>query len=196
MNRSALILTGVLTMGGLTMNMPAEEPDSKAPTKRPEKWAQKMDVPGVPNLHKVSDALYRSAQPSAGGMVQLKKKGIRTIVNLRSFHSDRDEIGDTGLGYEHIYMKAWHPEYKEVVRFLQIVTDKRRQPVLVHCMHGADRTGFMCAVYRVAVQGWSKKDAAKEMVEGGYNFHGIWANLLDYLEELDIPALKKKVGIK
>lgn len=72
-------------------------------------------------------------------MKELKKMGIATVVNLRSFHSDRDEIGSTGLGYEHIYVKAWHPEEKEIIRFLQIVNDPKRQPVLVHCQHGAGR---------------------------------------------------------
>ena len=35
-------------------------------------------------------------------------------------------------------MKAWHPEEKEVARFLQIVTNPGRMPVLVHCQHGAE----------------------------------------------------------
>jgi len=39
-------------------------------------------------------------------MKNLKSIGIETIVNLRSFHSDRDEIGNSGLAYEHITMKA------------------------------------------------------------------------------------------
>ena len=34
-------------------------------TARPEKWAVPMTCAGVPNLHKVSDKLYRSAQPTA-----------------------------------------------------------------------------------------------------------------------------------
>lgn len=42
-------------------------------------------------------------------------------------------------------MKAWHPGHKEIVRFLRIVTSPRRIPVLVHCQHGADRTGTMTA---------------------------------------------------
>jgi hypothetical protein len=52
--------------------------------------------------------------------------GIKTVVNLRSFHSDRNEIGETALVYEHIYMKAWHAEDKALVRFLQTVTDPVR----------------------------------------------------------------------
>jgi protein tyrosine phosphatase (PTP) superfamily phosphohydrolase (DUF442 family) len=41
-------------------------------------------------------------------------------------------------------MKAWHPEEKEIVKFLKTVTDKTKTPVFVHCQHGADRTGLMC----------------------------------------------------
>ena len=69
---------------------------------RSEKWAQPIQMEGVPNLHKVSANLYRSAQPTAEGMGNLKKMGVETIVNLRSSHTDRDEIGNTGLAYEHI----------------------------------------------------------------------------------------------
>ena len=162
----------------------------------PAKWAQPVKLGGVPNLHKVSDTLYRSAQPTAQGMRNLKKMGVATVVNLRSFHSDRDELDRTGLGYEHVYMKAWHPERKEVVRFLQIATNPKRTPVLVHCLHGADRTGTMCAIYRIAVQGWERKDAIKEMTDGGYGFHYVWQNLIDYLEALDIDRMKKDAGME
>ena len=129
-------------------------------------------------------------------MRNLKALGIQTIVNLRSFHSDRDEIGQTGLGYVHIYMKAWHPEEEDIVRFLRIVTDRKRTPVLVHCHYGADRTGTMVAVYRLAIQGWTKEDTLKEMTEGGYGFHPIWKNLTDWIDGLDIEKIKQKAGIK
>ncbi len=93
-------------------------------------------------------------------------------------------------------MKAWHPEYKEAVRFLQIVTDPTRVPVLVHCKHGADRTGTLCALYRIAVQGWTKEEALGEMTEGGYGFHEIWRNLLHWIREIDIESLRRDAEIK
>jgi protein tyrosine/serine phosphatase len=163
---------------------------------RPAHWAKPIRMEGVPNLHKVSDTLYRSAQPSAEGMRNLKAMGIETIVNLRSFHSDRDEIGNTGLAYEHMYMKAWHPEEEELVRFFQIVTDPKRTPVLVHCQHGADRTGTMCTLYRIVIQGWSKEEAIKEMTQGGFGFHEIWDNLIEWINALDIESIKKQAGIE
>jgi len=76
-------------------------------TNRPTSWARSIKVDGVRNLYQVSTNLYRSAQPTAQGMLNLERKGIETIVTLRSFHSDRDEIGDTGLGHEHIYLPKW-----------------------------------------------------------------------------------------
>ena len=173
----------------------AAEPAPGSGDQRPASWAQPIQLAGVSNLHKVSSNLYRSAQPTAQGMGQLKQLGIQTIVNLRSFHSDRDAIGQTGLAYDHIYMKAWHPEEEDVIRFLQIVTNPKRTPVLVHCQHGADRTGSMVALYRIAVQGWTKEAAIREMTQGGFGYHEIWINLPPWIRDMDITALRRKAGI-
>ena len=164
-------------------------------TARNPKWAKKMTLAGVGNFHKVSDVLYRGAQPSEKGMKELEKMGIKTVVNLRSFHSDRDEMQGTKVGYEHITMKAWHAEEEELVRFLKIVSDKERQPVFVHCQYGADRTGTMCAAYRIAVQGWTKEEAIAEMTKGGFGFHGIWENLVEYIRKLDVEQIRKEAGL-
>ncbi len=160
-----------------------------------KKWAERIELPGLPNLHKVSDDLYRGAQPTAEGMKQLEKLGVKTIINLRSLYSDRDEIKDTGLAYEHIVMTPLNVDDKDVIRFLRIVTDGRQTPVFVHCQHGADRTGTMCAIYRIAVQGWSKDEAIEEMTKGGFGFHSIWQNLPDYVRKLDINEIKHSAGL-
>ena len=172
------------------------EGGAQAEAKLQVEWAERLELDGVPNFHKVSDELYRGGQPSAEGMRELKRLGIRTVVNLRSFHSDRDDIGDVNLAYEHIYMKPWRPEDKEVVRFLQIVTDRSRTPVFVHCMRGADRTGTMCAIYRVAVQGWSKAEAIEEMTKGGFGFFDGWENIVNYILKLDMEEMKGRAGLQ
>ena len=190
MNRN--ILTSIFwLMLTLTLTSPA----AADPGKRDKVWAQRVKLEGVTNLHKISDELFRSAQPTAAGMKNLKEIGIETVIILRSFNSDREEIGLTGLAYEHIYMKAWHPEEKEIVRFLQIVSNPKRSPILVHCQHGADRTGTMSAIYRIAIQGWTKKEAIREMTEGGFGFHSVWTNLPPWIDDLDINSLKKKAGL-
>lgn len=162
-------------------------------THRPAAWAAPIQLEGVPNLHKVSDTLYRSAQPTAAGMRNLEKLGIKTVINVRTFHSDRDELKGTGLDPVRLYMKTWHMEDEDAVRFLQIATDPARTPVLVHCEHGADRTGGLSAAYRMVVQGWSKEDAIQEMTKGGFGFHTIWSNIPEWVEHLDADAVKKKL---
>ena len=164
-------------------------------TRAQNKWAERIELPGLPNLHKVSDDLYRGAQPTADGMKQLKKLGVKTVVNLRSLHSDRDDIKGTGLTYEHINMTPLKIEDKDVVRFLRIVTDSSRTPVFVHCQHGADRTGTMCAIYRIAEQGWSKDEAIEEMTKGGFGFHSIWQNLPDYVRKVDVEEITRNAGL-
>ena len=167
----------------------AKEP--KSISARPSNWAKPIDLPGVPNLYRVSKNLYRSAQPTSQGMVNLEKKlGIKTIINLRLFHSDRDEIKGTELEYIHIPLKTWKVKKKHVLRFLEAVTDLKKQPVLVHCNHGADRTGTMVAFYRMVVQGWDKSAALDEMKHGGFNYHSIWINLVDLIEDANIDEYK------
>ena len=171
-----------------------------AAAERNPRWAQPLERPGLPNLNKVSNALYRGAQPEPEGFVELQKMGIKTVVNLRSIHSDRDDMAKAGLekgalGYEHIRMTAWNPEHEEIVRFIRIMADPANHPVFVHCQHGADRTGLQCAVYRVAIQGWSKREALREMTEGGYGFHRIWVNLPTWFEDLPIEKLARQAGI-
>ncbi len=147
----------------------------------------------LPNSHKVSDSLYRGAQPTAQGIRRLKKMGIRTVVNLRFSHSDRDVIGEIDIGYVHISVNPRQPREDELVRFLRIVSDPTRTPVFVHCQHGTDRTGLMCSVYRVAVQGWTKKAALREMCECKFGFRRIWVGLC--LQKLDIERIKARTGL-
>ena len=164
--------------------------DDAAPVSRPDTWAVAMERPGLPNLHRVADGLYRGAQPERRGFAELKAMGIKTVVNLRTFHSDRSECRDAGLDYVKISVQAWEGEDDEVVDFLKVATDPARQPVFVHCQHGADRTGVMCAAYRLVVQGWSNDDAVKEMTSGGYGFHAVWENLVAYVRAMDAEKMR------
>jgi protein tyrosine phosphatase (PTP) superfamily phosphohydrolase (DUF442 family) len=166
---------------------------------RNARWATPLSLPGLPNLFKVSDGLYRGAQPEARGFPELQKLGVKTIVNLRSTHSDRGLMDDAGLAddafdYEELPMQAWHPEQEDVVRFLRIVGDPDRAPVFVHCQYGADRTGLMVAIYRMALQGWSREDALREMREGGYGFHEFWTGIVEFLEEVDVERARREAA--
>jgi len=93
-------------------------------------------------------------------------------------------------------MQAWYPERRDALRFFRIVSDTSMTPVLVHCQHGADRTGAMLAVYRAAAQGWTKREALCEMTGGGFGYHRVWKNLPLWFKRLDIEALRKEADVE
>ena len=71
--------------------------------------------------------------------------------------------------------------------------DKDDGPFLVHCRHGADRTGVACAMFRIVEQGWSRVDAIREMKDGGFGFHPLWKNIPRYLEKVDVAKIRRGV---
>lgn len=158
--------------------------------------ATALKIEGLPNAYKVSDTLYRGAQPTADGFKELKKLGIKTVICLRSFHSDEKLIAGTGLAYESIPINTWDMEGDYVIKFLKSATDTNKTPVFVHCQHGADRTGTMCALYRITVSGWTKDAAIKEMTDGGFGFHSTWQNLITFIKDINIEDIKKKAGLE
>lgn len=164
-----------------------------AADERPAAWAQPVASDAVQNLFQVAPNIYRCAQPDAAGMRAIEALGIKRIIELRNFHSDTDEIRGTTLVAEDIGINTWALEDGDVIRALRILKDPAQGPFLIHCLHGADRTGTMCAMYRMVVQGWSKDDAIKEMTEGGFGYHAMWTNLIRYLRGVDVERIRKAV---
>ena len=152
--------------------------------------AVKIETAGLPNFYKVSGNFYRGAQPDAEGFAKLPSYGIKTVINLRADHSDKKYLKNLPLNYKEIPTRAWNLKEKQIEEFLTVIADPANMPVFVHCQHGADRTGAMTAVYRIVAQGRSKEDALKEMTEGPYGFHKIWANLPETINALDVEKLK------
>ena len=120
--------------------------------------------------------------PSGEGLDALKAMGVKTVVNLRHYHGHGEEKAcrERGLDYAWIALESSDaPSDEEVRRFLQVVTDPARQPVFFHCKLGQDRTGTLCACYRMAVQDWPLQDALAEM--DAFGFNRVWKDLRDYV---------------
>jgi tyrosine-protein phosphatase SIW14 len=154
--------------------------------------AEKHTPPSIPMFAKVSDTLYRGGQPTHEGFSELKKMGIKTVVLLRVFENEEDEISARlGLQYFHISFKSHHPEDEDVVEFLRIATTPEYQPVFVHCRYGTDRTGMMVAAYRIVIQDLPKEKALEEMKKSGFN--EVWEPLEEYIEHLDVEKMRRQL---
>jgi protein tyrosine/serine phosphatase len=124
---------------------------------------------GVARFFEIHPGLYRGGQPALGTFQELKDLGIRTIINLRVDDSERKTVESLGMNYVHLpiamplIQRPWKRISDETLQaFLKIVSDPANQPVFVHCQRGADRTGAMIAMYRVAAQQWSADKAYSE----------------------------------
>lgn len=89
---------------------------------------------------------------------------------------------------------TWNIKDKQVVQALRAIRVAERDgPVLLHCQHGADRTGLVTAMYRVLYQQRSKEQALEELKHGGYGYHTAWKNIERYLRQVDVEAIRSRV---
>ncbi len=85
---------------------------------------------------------------------------------------------DFGMAYYHMPCSdifAPHPAI--VAKALDLMSDLDRH-VYVHCLSGVDRTGFVCAAYRMRVQKWTYSDALAEWKKSRHPWYFYWEHEL------------------
>lgn len=183
-------------VGGMLMVLAAQaaEPATAAAGRDPT-WARPVAVAGAANLHRVAEGVYRCAQPNAQALAAMQQAlGLRTVLNLRHHHDDQDEAKGLPLTLVEVPLDAWEADEPALVRAVVALMDPARRPILVHCQHGADRTGLVVALYRVAAEGWTREAAAAEMIDGGFGFHAMWRDIAAYIRTLDEARFRRLVA--
>ena len=186
MRRIGLLIAASLALAGCFTARPEHQ--------RLASWAQPVAQAQLPNLHRVDDGLWRSALPRHPETATLRALGIRTVINLRP-QGDPPWFAGSDIATRQVGIDTWNVSEAQLRDVLRIAIDPAQRPVLIHCTHGADRTGLMVAAYRMVVQGWSEADAEREMIHGGYGYHPVWINLPRTLRRLDVPRLRAELGL-
>ncbi|HJX73138.1 MAG TPA: hypothetical protein VJ307_03200 [Candidatus Deferrimicrobiaceae bacterium] len=137
-------------------------------------------LPGLTNVGRVANGIFRGAQPEPEGYTTLKAMGVRTVINLRTRHGEREAIEAAGMRYVEIPINVWKNVDPAAVRkALSLMTDPANQPVFVHCSRGKDRMEVVAAVYRMEVDGWSEAEAEAEME--AFGFHEFWSQYKEFV---------------
>ncbi len=159
---------------------------------RDASWAESCWIEGVGNCFKLEEGLYRSEQPTREGLANLEKEGISNVLSLRP-SPDNTLASATMLRCHSVPMGIFHVNEEALLEALSVMVTARNRPLVVHCYHGADRTGLVCAAYRVVVQGWPKEKAIDEMICGGYGFHRYFTHIVRYIRKMDVEKIKHRL---
>ena len=111
----------------------------------------------------------------------IRRAKIRTVICLiddgeltarekPEFAAEMEWCRNNGVRVERmpIRLGGW-PSSEDVKHFLDFVSDKNNQPVLVHCAQGVRRTGMIVAAYQQSVLGWDDAKTKKEILTFGHS---------------------------
>lgn len=141
------------------------------------------------NRRKFAPAAWRSNQPVPRDVRWAARQGVRTIINARhdaGRHGGhalvREAALEAGLNYitlesAPIFSRA-APSREALLRAAEILREAPG-PVLIHCKSGADRAGFLSALYRIVVEGHAVRDAASELTLRHLHFARSKTGVLD-----------------
>ena len=125
------------------------------------------------NTHQITDEMWRTYQPSPEMLKKWKKRGIRTILNLRGMRRGKKQDGlyfleeatCKDLGLEFVSFRAFSREAptKEFVFGLRDLFEKIEYPAMLHCKSGADRAGIASVLYLFLHKGRPFEEALDQL---------------------------------
>jgi protein tyrosine/serine phosphatase len=124
------------------------------------------------NVHTVIEGqVYRSGQPSGPWLTSFARgHGIRTVINLRGtcypqgwYLEEAHAAQELGISLEDICLSAGRLPSPHELRQLVLALKHAERPLLLHCRHGADRTGLAAAVALLLDQDIALEEARRQL---------------------------------
>ena len=145
---------------------------------------------GFANAHWIGPDMVRTNQPSPGQLAYWKRRGIKTVINLRgprpeAFYSlERHACSRLGLTLIDAPLDSRDAPQLERVRRAKALFEQIEYPVLIHCKSGADRAGLMAVLYRHLHLGEPVSVALSELSKRTLHSREGLTGILDYTLEL------------
>ncbi len=105
------------------------------------------------NRHSVDGKLFRAAQPWPHQIARFAREGGKTLVYLRggrehgSWPLERDAAARHGLLLTEFLARSREAPSREMLLSSPAFFAQLHYPALIHCKSGADRAGFVAALY-------------------------------------------------
>ncbi|WP_136440844.1 tyrosine-protein phosphatase [Pacificoceanicola onchidii] len=121
------------------------------------------------NFWPVAPDVWRSNQPTHGRFKKYAAMGIKTVINLRGedkfAHYLFEKESTDALGLTLVNTKLWAREAAPRRRIVAVIDALRaaEKPLLFHCKSGADRAGFVSALYLLVFENAPVEEAKKQL---------------------------------
>jgi protein tyrosine phosphatase (PTP) superfamily phosphohydrolase (DUF442 family) len=137
------------------------------------------------NKHSVDDQLYRAAQPWPHQIARFARDGGKTLVYLRggrehgSWPLERDAAAHHGLLLTEFLARSREAPSKEMLLSSPAFFNALAYPAMIHCKSGADRAGFVAALYVLVHLKQPVAEAMKQLSVGYGHFRWSKTGILD-----------------
>lgn len=125
---------------------------------------------GFENAHWVGEDLIRTNQPWPFQFAWWKKRGVKTVINLRGggyetafYVLERDACQRLGLKLVNFAVSSREAPTAAQVLGAKELFETIQYPALMHCKSGADRAGLMSVLYAHFRLGLPLREAMKEL---------------------------------
>lgn len=128
-------------------------------------------INGIANFDRVDEKVFRGAQPRHESIDHLAFIGIKTIINLRAPEDTAPfepiAAQQAGIVYKNVPLNPLSAPTQEQISQIMEIIETSPGPVFVHCQFGCDRTGTVCACWRIRHSSWDNTVALQEAVTYG-----------------------------
>lgn len=142
------------------------------------------------NRHSVDGRLFRAAQPWPHQIARFAREGGKSLVYLRggrehgSWPLEKEAAERHGLELAEFLARSREAPSKEMLLAAPAFFAGLRYPALIHCKSGADRAGFVAALYVLVHLKGTATEALRQLHARYGHFHWSKTGILDRFIEL------------
>jgi len=137
------------------------------------------------NAHQVTPELWRAAQPAPHQIAAFAARGVKTVVTLRggrefgSWPLEKEACEANGLALVEFVARSREAPSVETVQAAAELYNTIAYPALIHCKSGADRAGFMAALYMILKENRRADEALAQLSSRYGHWHWSKTGILD-----------------
>ena len=137
------------------------------------------------NRHRVTPNFWRAAQPAPPDIAQAAADGVRTVINLRggreygSWPLEREACERHGIALVDFVVRSRGAPDRETILNSRDFFAGIAYPALAHCKSGADRAGFVAALYLLVHEGKPLNEAMAQLSPRYGHFRFAKTGILD-----------------